>query len=326
MNSFYITILITTYNCASYLKQAINSILYQSYENFELLIIDDGSDDNTSEIINIYKDYRIRYKKINHCGRSQALNYGLSIAKYDWISLMDADDIAHPLRLEKQISLLSGNENEICFTDAAFFKKDKLRFIIENEFGSKAIHEVLTLHGHFTNSTFLFNKNYIKKFGGYNESLKVYEDYDLWLRIKDKSEFIFVHEILQFQRIREGSLTNLNRNHLNEKFYEIQEPYYQDLKSSFSILEVDEQNQVIGWREFFYGNKNLCRYYWKKIKITKWDYKMLLAYLISFFPAAFVIQFNKLRVRLRLEYLFDKRKKFKGLDKEFRKLLKDVSR
>lgn len=321
-----VTVLMTTYNCASYIKEAINSILNQTYGDFEFLIIDDGSTDNTSEVVKSFNDTRIVYKIIEHVGRSIALNYGLSIAKYDWISIMDADDIAHPLRFEKQIAALSGSNNEICFTDAAYFKNNRLLYIIQNNFNGDDINEVLALHGHFTNSTLIFNKKHIIEFGGYKESLSVFEDYDLWLRIKDKSKFILVDKVLQFARIRNDSLTSGVLISQNKKFYEIQRPYYIDLKSSFRLFDLGEQNKVKGWREFFYGNKNLCRDYWTKIKLNQWDNRMYIAYLISFFPDDCVNYIKKLRIRLRLKYLFDKKTKFKGLDREFHYLLKEVSR
>ena len=79
-------------------------------------------------------------------------------------------------------------EKEIIFTDAAYFNKDRIKYIVKNDFIPSNSNEMMALHGHFTNSTFLFNKSHILSFGGYNESLQVFEDYDLWLRIKDNSE------------------------------------------------------------------------------------------------------------------------------------------
>ena len=303
MDAREITVLMTTYNCAPFIGQAIKSILFQSYTVFELLIIDDGSIDNTEHIVKRFIDKRILYRKIEHLGRSKALNYGLNYCANDWVALMDADDISDPKRLEIQIALLSGAENEVCFTDAAFFKNDKIIFTIRNNFKSKSINEILSLHGHFTNSTFIFNKKHIQKFGGYNESVKVLEDYDLWLRIKDKSKFILVDKVLQFARIRKDSLTRGYLKNLNSKFYEIQRPYFIDLNFSFGIVSIDSQNNVLGWREFFYGNKNLCRKYWQKIKIAQWDYRMFIAYLISFFPDEIVNSVKKQKFRLRLQYL-----------------------
>ena len=104
----------TTYNCAPYINQAIKSILNQSYEDFEFLIIDDGSTDDTEKIINQFKDPRIRFIKREHFGRSAALNYGLKNASFDIIALMDADDISHPKRLEIQLN------NYVCSSNSKY--------------------------------------------------------------------------------------------------------------------------------------------------------------------------------------------------------------
>jgi len=111
MNSNFISVLMTTYNCAPYIGMAIRSILNQSYKDFEFLIIDDGSTDNTAEIMDRYDDKRIRYIKRNHLGRSSALNFGLKIASYDTIALMDADDISIENRFERQCNFLINNSD-----------------------------------------------------------------------------------------------------------------------------------------------------------------------------------------------------------------------
>lgn len=319
-----ISVLMTTYNCASFIKQAIKSILNQTFTDFELLVVDDGSDDNTSEIVSSFVDKRILYKKVNHLGRSKVLNYGLSIAKHDLISIMDADDIAHPLRLEKQILKLTGNENDICFTDAAFFKGNRILYTITTDLESKSVNETLALHGHFINSTFLFNKNHILKFDGYDESLQVFEDYDLWLRIKNKSNFIIVKEVLQFQRLREQSLTRTNLNRLNKNIFELQKQYYRDLTTSFNIKDKYIQSNLKGWREFFYGDKKLCRKYWLQIRFSNWEYRMIVVYMLTFLPTWIVDRVKKSRIRLRLNYLLQKSTKYKILNSEFQNILNEL--
>jgi glycosyltransferase involved in cell wall biosynthesis len=116
-----ITVLMATYNCGQYILTSINSILRQSYENFELLIIDDGSEDNSEEIIRSLNSDRIRYIKLKHIGFSAALNYGLKEAKFDWVARMDADDIAIPDRLEKEIKLINKSSTDIIFSNSVFF-------------------------------------------------------------------------------------------------------------------------------------------------------------------------------------------------------------
>lgn len=321
-----ISVIMTTYNCADYIGEAIQSILNQTFNKFEFIIIDDGSVDTTSYLVKQFKDSRIKYFYLDHVGRSKALNYGISQAKFDIIALMDADDIAHPLKLERQLKIISGKENEICFTDAAYFYNNRIKFILKNNFEAQKINEILPLHGHFINSTFLFNKKHILKFGGYNEALKVFEDYDLWLRIKDQSKFLFVPEILQYQRIRANSLTNQNYQYLNLVIYKIQSTYYKDLKSSFGIIDVNKQNILKGWREFFYGNKNLCRNYWNSVSFGLWDYRILLASFLSFFPTKLLELIKQQRLRLRINYILNKNFKFKDLDNEFRRILQEVSK
>lgn len=110
MTKNLVSIILPVYNTEKYLKLAIESILSQSHNNFELIIIDDGSTDNTLEIITSFKDHRIILLKntINE-GIVKSLNKGISIAKGHYIARMDADDIAHPRRIEIQINYLKKN-------------------------------------------------------------------------------------------------------------------------------------------------------------------------------------------------------------------------
>src|ERR1051325_2612711 len=94
------------YNGSEYVRQSVFSILNQTYKDFEFLIIDDGSTDDTADIINSIKDERIIYKKIEHAGTAAALNYGIKISKGDWIARIDSDDLNTKTRLECQIEFI----------------------------------------------------------------------------------------------------------------------------------------------------------------------------------------------------------------------------
>ena len=95
-----VSIILPTYNSARHIRCAIQSMLNQTYRDFELLVIDDGSSDDTEERVFSFKESRIRYLKRGHQGLSSALNYGLSVASSDIIARMDADDVAVPRSLE----------------------------------------------------------------------------------------------------------------------------------------------------------------------------------------------------------------------------------
>ena len=320
-----VSILITTYNCAHYIEQAIKSILNQTHKDFELLIINDGSSDNTEEIVSSFKDSRIRYIYRKHIGRSATLNFGLKLASADIIALMDADDIAHPERLEKQLKLMNRKENKICFTSAAYFsgKNFKIKFLSDTVI-PKDFNKVIALHGFFCNSTMMFHKNHILKYT-YDESLHSSEDYHLFLRIKDNSEFYLIPEILVFARLRKLSLSESLYSSNGNIVYKIQEHFYEDLSKSFGIADFKEQLKLKGWREFFYGSKNLARKYWLNTGLKNWNLKLTFSFLLSLFPEKYFEFIKDKKVRLRINYYIEKLFLGNKIQIEFNKICRMIS-
>ena len=279
-----ITVLMTTYNCADYISESISSILKQSFKDFELLIIDDGSTDRTFEIIKSFNDIRIRYIRKDHIGRSAALNFGIESVTNKIIALMDADDISHPNRLETQIKILTENKYDIIITNGAYFKGKKVLYYTDIDENINEFMKKLLLHGPHYHPTMMFHRNIILDNGGYNTQLRANEDHDLWLRLKDKLNFYLVKDILYFYRVRPDSLSNNAFIYQPEITYNIQEVYFKDLKNHFGISSQIEICKLKGWREYFYGSCNSMRNEWMKINLLLWDLKMLLAFCISFLP------------------------------------------
>jgi glycosyltransferase involved in cell wall biosynthesis len=207
LNNTSVTVLMTVYNCSQYILTSINSILKQSYGNFEFLIIDDGSEDNSEEIIRSLKSEKIRFIKLKHVGRSAALNYGLKEAKYDWVALMDSDDIAVPERLEKEVKLINKSNKDIIFSDSVFFKNKKIQFLNMINTEKEDLKRKIELRGHICNSSVLYNRIFILGNGGYNENLDHSEDFELWIRLLNKGNFVHLNEFLLFMRIRDNSLS-----------------------------------------------------------------------------------------------------------------------
>jgi glycosyltransferase involved in cell wall biosynthesis len=326
MKYLSITVLMTTYNCAPFLKQAIRSILNQTFKDFEFLIIDDGSTDETEDFVKQFSDKRICYLKTEHNGRAKALNYGLQKSSNDVIALMDSDDIAHPDRLEKQIRILQNDERFVIVTDGAYFNGSKIIYKTDIPNNPDKFNRLLLLHGTFFHPTMMFYKNHVLKMGGYNENLIANEDHDLWLRLKDGSIFIILKNELYYYRYRKNSLSNTAFLKNPNITYKIQEQYFQDLQNTLKLKTEFENIELRGWREYFYGNKKLARGYWLSVKLNNWDYKMVLAFFLTFFPKLIVNYFKSLRLRLRLEYFLNRNRKYKGLDSEFRKLLLEVEK
>jgi glycosyltransferase involved in cell wall biosynthesis len=207
LDNIPITVLMSTYNCGRYIQTSINSILRQSYENFELLIIDGGSEDNTEEIIRSFDNEKIRYIRLKYIGLGAALNYGLKEAKFDWVARMDADDIAVPDRLEKEIKLIKKSSKDIIFSDSVFFKNKKIQFLNMINTEKEDLKRKIKLRGHICHPSVLYNRNFILENGGYNENLDTLEDWELWIRLLNKANFVHLNEFLLFIRIRDNSLS-----------------------------------------------------------------------------------------------------------------------
>ena len=187
-----LTVLMPTYNSCQYIETAIKSVLNQTYKDFELLIVDDGSTDDTESSISEFSDTRIRYIKKEHEGLAASLNYGLKIAKHDWVSRMDADDISHPKRLEKQISILEKDDNFISCTWSAYFKDRGISFTVKTPVHNDELKKKLSIHCYINHPSVIFNRRFILSKGGYNTKINVYEDYenDLLTEKVDLTKFI----------------------------------------------------------------------------------------------------------------------------------------
>lgn len=314
-----ISVLLTTYNSAPYIKDSIYSILNQTYKEFEFVIIDDGSTDNTENIITGIRDSRIRYYKIEHVGRSKALNYGLKICNCDWVALIDADDIAHPNRLELQL-LNDLKYNSIVIISSVYFYKNEILFRINVK--DIKIPQDLILHQKFPNAV-LYNRKYIIENGGYNENLAVAEDYELWLRLMNTSQFLVVDKVLMYYRKTPKSLSRKNEKLTELTIYNIQDTYYKCIEKNFKIFKNNEKNYYRGWREFFFGNPKLAKKYWFTNIQSLCDLRILMATFIISLPEKYIRQFKRNNVKLRMKFLLNKViGRNKELERNFKETIK----
>ena len=181
------SIIIPTYNHATFIGKTLNSLINQSYENWEAIIINNFSSDNTIEIVNQFKDPRIKLVNFKNNGIiSASRNYGIKLALSKWICFLDSDDFWYPKKLESALPYL------LKF-DIIYHKLD-LYDINYRIFGSlkphslqkRQIYKNLFFNGNtLTNSTVVVKKELIEKVGGFSEDKDILtvEDYDLWLKI-----------------------------------------------------------------------------------------------------------------------------------------------
>lgn len=299
-----LTVLMTTYNNAEYLSTSIKSILNQTYKNYDFIIVDDGSTDNSKEIIEGFNNERIKYFKIENSGLGAALNYGLSLANTELIARMDADDISLPTRIEKQYNFISKNKNyDIVSSWYAAFENKKLLYTIKTPEGDAAIKKRLALHSEVIHAGMLYKKDKIISNGGYKPI--IFEDYELWLRIKDKVTFYNLQEVLLLVRHRKNSISRKNIVEKNKMVYDIQAPYYENnFKINFNAKSDIEEYELRGWREFFYGEEQNALAYWNKIGIHRlFAPRVIIAMIVLLFPKKFILWFKENRIRFRLGYI-----------------------
>ena len=202
-----VSVVMSCYNEERHVSNAIHSIIDQSFSNFEFIIINDGSTDNTKHIIEelALTDNRITLiDNSSNIGLSAALNKGIRISKSPLIARMDADDIAYKDRLKKQFLFMKNNPDvDILGTGVEIETRDgpgKTRFCPEyhSEIIRRVFRKPLVFH-----PTVMIKKAVYEKCGYYNEALNWAEDADLWYRIYDQVRFHNLQEALLIYRVKE---------------------------------------------------------------------------------------------------------------------------
>jgi len=207
-----ISIIMPVWNGEKFLAAAVDSLLAQTFTDFELLVIDDGSTDRTPEILRACTDARLRVLRLDHAGIVVALNHGLAGARADWIARLDADDLSEPLRLERQWQAVSRQPRAVlCHTAATCFGDgvpvDEARLPRSRSFMALQ----LCWKCPIIHSTVLFKKSAALAVGGYRPEERHAEDFSLWGRLLEQGEFIGLPERLVRFRIHAQSVSQQNQ-------------------------------------------------------------------------------------------------------------------
>jgi len=194
-NPFDISVIIPTYNRKHSLPRALDSVLYQSLTSLEIIVIDDGSTDETSGWIE--SEYpSVKLIRQSNSGVSSARNTGIKRANGEWIALLDSDDEWLPKKLEKQFQSLMENPDYLfCHTNEIWIRKGVRvnQGKKHQKYGGMIFEKCLDMC-RISPSSSLFHKSILEEVGIFDESLKVCEDYDLWLRITAKYPVLFLDE------------------------------------------------------------------------------------------------------------------------------------
>lgn len=240
-----ISVIIPSYNHEKYIKQAINSVLNQTYQNFEIIILDDCSKDKTKKILKNYKDERIKilYNQTN-IGAVNTLNNLIDLANGEYIALLNSDDYWEKTKLEKQIDLMEKNkEIAACFTWADFVDNHN-KLIVENKKNifqkeNRKQEEWLRFFFDYGNClchpSVMIRKKVYDEIGKYNKIYRQLPDYEFWIRLIKKYNIHIIEENLTHFRIIENNekntsyLSDENKNLIVYENYAIKIIFFNNL-------------------------------------------------------------------------------------------------
>lgn len=228
-----VSVIICTYNRANLLPTAIESVLVQSFQNFEIIIIDSASTDNTEEIMKPYeKNKKIRYYRSNtDSGISSSRNKGVSLSAGIYIAMLDSDDYwTDKEKLNKQVEILDKNkEIGIVGSSMILVKKDgsKIKDVF-CEMDDFHIRKNMLIENQFNQSAVLFRKKAFEEAGGYDENLEVAEDYDLWLQVGKKYRFANLKESTIAYMIHSEGISKIKKKLMAKTVDKLIEKYKND--------------------------------------------------------------------------------------------------
>ena len=210
-NNPKVSIVIVCYNYAKYVEFSIKSIIKQEYKNWELIIVNDNSQDSTKEILDKYKSKKIKIINLKkNIGAYKATNLAFKNVKGKYIAILDADDYSHPKRISQQVLELEKNSKiGLVVTNYKFIDSNN-NFIKNNRFISqKAFNKQFPCINLACNSSAMFRKKFIKELNFYNKDFFYSYDYNFFLKIFKVSKIKFISKFYTFYRIHSKQRTNV---------------------------------------------------------------------------------------------------------------------
>jgi glycosyltransferase involved in cell wall biosynthesis len=205
-----VSVVVTCYNYARYLPEAVGSVLDQTYGDLEVVLVDDGSTDETPQVVTQWRDEpRLRYVRQDNAGQASAKNLGIRLAREPLVAFLDADDRWDPTKLARQVPLFARPEVGVVYSrglllDAAGATRLPARASWERTPRAGRVTEYLLYDNMVPFSSAVVRRSLLQEVGGFDEQLAMAIDWDLWLRLSRHCEFAWVDEPLLHYRIGHG--------------------------------------------------------------------------------------------------------------------------
>lgn len=292
MNIPLVSVIIPTYNGARFIKETIQSALDQTYPNSEIIVIDDGSTDNTPDIIKSIHDQRMIFIRQENAGVASARNHAIRISKGDYIAFLDHDDLWLPVKLEKQIPLFERDATAgLVICDTIFFNKngDVKRLYAKKKPPVGNIFRSLLTNYFISLETAILRRSALDSLDEwFDERLSMIEEVELFARIAYKWNVAYADEPLAKWRMHDASYTFRRRERfpkerklMLKKFCSIFDNFEKEYSSEIKIIEsqIAIDSAICDWE---IGNTKDARRYLKPYLSMGIKYNLL--YFLTFLP------------------------------------------
>lgn len=292
-----VSVIIPTYNCARYLGQAIESVMNQTYRDVEIIVVDDGSTDETSQIMDKY-GANVHYIRQDNRGMSAARNRAIDSSSGELIALLDADDWWEPTKLEEQVSTLA-QDPDVClvYSDLKVVHDDGSitpSFLSSRPMAASGyIFDQLLENCFILPSTVLLWRTCLDQVGMFDETMRSHEDIDLWLRMCQRWKVALIPKSLTYRR--QGS-TNVSANANLRAEYGLKLclkalslPNINEKQRRIIIRQLGKAYFSQGYLYFTQGNMKECRdSLAKSLRCGIWNSSAWIYYIASFLPTSFI--------------------------------------
>lgn len=241
-----VSIIIPTYNHAHFLPYAIESVLQQTFDDWEVIIVDDGSTDDTCAVVAMLEGPRIRYVYQLNRGPNSARNMGLRLARSDLIALLDADDLWGPLYLQTMVARLERSSVGVAVYGGYGFRNEKgvpIGREITKVVPSQACYLELLKGNWLSSSAILLRRSVFREVGDFDETLRASEDFDMWLRIAKRFPVEGERSVLSWVR-RYGTNSSNDVNRMADAYIEVLERHLGSLDTPFETWSPIKRSAV----------------------------------------------------------------------------------
>ncbi|MFD0991434.1 glycosyltransferase family 2 protein [Mariniflexile jejuense] len=306
----FLSIVIPLYNKETFIANTIKSVLQQTFQDFEIIVVDDGSTDNSYQIVSSLDNEKITLIKQENQGVSVARNFGIQKAKANYIALIDADDIWYPnhlFELKKQMDLFPEaglycnnyevfHNEKVCKKAAFNFSYDTECLIVEDYFKASIINSVAWT------SAIGFSKENFTNLGGFNTNYKTAQDLDLWIRFALNYKVSFNPTITMSYKFYIDNSLSKNEKNYNYIRYDFINSYNEEAQNNPSLkLYLDVNRYALALRSKLNGDKQLYLKVKKDIDFSNLNLKQRVV-LIA--PKSLLFTIKKLQIFLLKNHIY----------------------